>query len=71
MVLNSGFTFRDYDYFNNARQVAKLPDWAVIDLRTPPGSRYPGKIVDADFFDEHWKLKAAHEETSPAAGHNQ
>ena len=29
VVLNSGFTFREYDYLNNARQVPKLPDWAV------------------------------------------
>ena len=26
VVLNSGFTFREYDYLNNARQVPKLPD---------------------------------------------
>ena len=26
VVLNSGFTFREYDHLNNARQVAKLPD---------------------------------------------
>jgi len=57
VVLNSGFTFREYDYLNNARQVPKLPDWAVVDLRTPVNSRYPGKIVDADFFDESWQLK--------------
>src|SRR5262249_31419384 len=71
VVLNSSFTFRDYDYLSNARQVPRIPDWAVIDLRTAPNSRYPGKIVDADFFDEHWKLKPAREEVSPAAGHNQ
>lgn len=59
VVLNSGFTFREYDYLNNARQVPKLPDWAVIDLRTPPDSRYPGKIVSANFFGEKWELKAA------------
>ena len=35
VVLNSGFTFREYDYLNNARQVPKLPDWAVIDVTTP------------------------------------
>jgi dienelactone hydrolase len=52
VVLNSGFTFRDYDYLNNARQVPKLPDWAVVDVRTPPDARYPGKIVAADFFGE-------------------
>ncbi len=56
VVLNSGFTFRDYDYLNNARQVPKLPDWAVIDVRTPPGSRFPGKVVSAGFFDERWQL---------------
>jgi hypothetical protein len=57
VVLNSGFTFRDYDYLNNARQTPKLPDWAVIDLRTPPNSRWPGKVVDANFFGERWELK--------------
>jgi hypothetical protein len=56
VVLNSGFTFREYDYLNNARQVAKLPDWAVVDVSTPPNSRWPGKIVAAGFFDEHWQL---------------
>jgi pimeloyl-ACP methyl ester carboxylesterase len=54
VVLNSGFTFREYDYLNNARQVPKLPDWAIVDLRTPPNSRGPGRIVAADFFDETW-----------------
>ncbi|MFO0953171.1 MAG: prolyl oligopeptidase family serine peptidase [Isosphaeraceae bacterium] len=59
VVLNSGFTFREYDYLNNARQVPKLPDWAVIDLRTPPDARYPGKVVAADFFDEDWRFKTS------------
>ncbi len=57
VVLNSGFTYREYDYLNNARQIPKLPDWAVVDLRTPPDSRTPGKIAASDFFDEHWQLK--------------
>jgi hypothetical protein len=57
VVLNSSFTYREYDYLNNARQVAKLPDWAVIDVRTPPDARWPGNVVAADFFDEQWKLK--------------
>jgi hypothetical protein len=57
VVLNSSFTFRDYAYLNNARQVPMLPDWAVIDLDTPPNSVWPGKVVDANFFDEQWKLK--------------
>jgi hypothetical protein len=58
VVLNSGFTYREYDYLNNARQVPKLPDCAVIDVRTPPSSRRPGAVVAADFFDEEWKLPA-------------
>ncbi len=58
VVLNSGFTFREYDYLNNARQVPKLPDYAVIDVTTPPNSRTPGKVVRAGFFDEQWKLQA-------------
>lgn len=57
LVLNSGFTYREYDYLNNARQTPKLPDWAIIDIRTPPNARWPGKIVAADFFDEQWQLK--------------
>ncbi len=56
VVLNSGFTYREYDYLNNARQVPKLPDWAVVDLRTPPDTQLPGKIAAADFFDELWQL---------------
>ena len=57
VVLNSGFTFREYDYLNNARQVPKLPDWAVVDVTTPPDSRWPGKVVAAGFFDENWKWR--------------
>ncbi len=55
IVVNSGFTFREYDYLNNARQVAKLPDYAILDISTPPNSQAPGKILNAGFFDEYWK----------------
>lgn len=58
IVLNSSFTYREYDYLNNARQTPKLPDWAVIDAETPPNFRWPGKVVDAGFFDETWQLKS-------------
>ncbi|QDU99249.1 prolyl oligopeptidase family serine peptidase [Lignipirellula cremea] len=57
VVLNSGFTYREFAYLNNARQVPKLPDWAIVDLRTPADSLWPGRIVDADFFDEKWRIK--------------
>ena len=56
VVLNSGFTFREYDYLNNARQVPKLPDFAVLNVDTPPDSRRPGQIVRAGFFDERWAV---------------
>lgn len=57
VVLNSGFTFREYDQLNNARQVPKLPDYAVLDVTTPANSRYPGKVVRAGFFGEKWELQ--------------
>jgi pimeloyl-ACP methyl ester carboxylesterase len=57
VVVNSSFTYREYDYLNNARQVPKLPDWAIVDLSVPPDSRYPGNIVTADFFGERWELR--------------
>ncbi len=56
VVLNSGFTFREYDYLNNARQVPKLPDWAVVDITTPANSRWPGLVAAADFFNDAWEL---------------
>ncbi|MFN0104737.1 MAG: prolyl oligopeptidase family serine peptidase [Bryobacteraceae bacterium] len=55
VVLNSGFTFREFDNLNNARQISKLPDWAVIDVTTPANGRYPGKVAAAGFFDERWR----------------
>jgi len=58
VVLNSGFTFREYDYLNNARQVAKLPDWAIVNVDAPVSSRAPGGIAGAGFFGEQWELKA-------------
>jgi hypothetical protein len=59
IVLNSSFTYRDFAYLNNARQVPKLPDWAIVDLTVPPDSLWPGKIVAADFFDEAWQVRGA------------
>lgn len=59
VVLNSGITYREYDYLNNARQVPKLPDWAIVNLRQPPDAVSPGKVVAAGFFNEQWKFKPA------------
>ena len=57
VVLNSGFTFREYDYLNNARQTPKLPDWAIIDVSKPTTPRTPGGIAAAGFFGERWEVK--------------
>ncbi|MBU4459746.1 MAG: hypothetical protein KJ579_04195, partial [Verrucomicrobia bacterium] len=57
VVINSGFTWREYDYLNNARQTPKLPDWAVVDIRTPVTPRAPGAIVAAGFFGERWEVR--------------
>ena len=56
VVLNSGFTFREYDYLNNARQVPKLPDFGVIDIAVPVSSRSPGGVAEAGFFNEKWEI---------------
>ena len=60
VVINSGFTYREYDYLNNARQIPKLPDWAVIGLSKAPDAISPGAIVDAGFFNEQWQPKGGH-----------
>jgi hypothetical protein len=57
VVIDSGITFREYAQPNNSLQVAYLPDYAVVDLTTPPDERWPGKIVRAGFFTETWGLQ--------------
>ena len=57
VVVNSSFTFREYDYLNNARQTSKLPDWAIIDITQPVTPRLPGGIAAAGFFGENWEWK--------------
>ncbi|HYG78693.1 MAG TPA: prolyl oligopeptidase family serine peptidase [Planctomycetota bacterium] len=56
VVINSGFTFREQAYTSNARQIPNLPDYAIVDLNTPPNNKWPGAIVDANFFGEKWEL---------------
>ncbi len=57
IVLNSGLTFREGHDRTNSQQNPKLPDWAIIDITQPPDAFSPGRIHDAGFFDEEWKLK--------------
>ena len=56
IVLNSTFTFRQGSDTTNALQTPKLPDWAIVDLTTPPSDLAPGAVQNAGFFDEHWQL---------------
>ncbi len=62
IVINSGFTYREYAYLNNARQVPMLPDWAIVDVVNKPEPndsiyRFPGIPKDANFFGESWEVK--------------
>lgn len=57
LVLNSGLTFREAHDKTNSQQNPKLPDWAIIDITQPSDANAPGKIVEAGFFDECWKVK--------------
>ncbi|MEK0447078.1 MAG: hypothetical protein RLZZ399_2399 [Verrucomicrobiota bacterium] len=59
VVINSGFTYREYHYLNNARQGAKLPDWAMLDTRQPANSITPAKVAAAGFFGERWEVTAS------------
>jgi hypothetical protein len=57
LVINSGPTFREAHDRTNSLQNPKLPDWAIVDITTPPDAEKPGKIMAAAFFDEAWKVK--------------
>jgi len=56
LVINSGVTFREEADSSNSWQNPKLPDWAVVDISVPPDGRSPGRIVDAGFCDEAWRI---------------
>lgn len=57
VVVNSGPTFREAHDGTNSQQNPKLPDWAIVDLSTPPSDKLPGRIAAAGFFDEAWRVK--------------
>jgi len=57
VILNSGLTFREAHDRTNSLQNPKLPDWAILDITQPPTAESAGKVVAADFFDEHWQVK--------------
>lgn len=55
VVWNSGFTYREYAYLNNARQIPMLPDWALVSTVEGRDSQLPGTILAEGFFDERWQ----------------
>jgi len=55
VVINSGITWREGEYFTNSRQVPKLPDWAIIDTTAAADAYRAGRIVEAGFFNEAWR----------------
>ena len=57
ILLNSGLTFREAHDKTNSLQNPKLPDWAILDITQAPSAESAGKIVAADFFDDHWQVK--------------
>ena len=57
VVLNSGLTFREGHDSTNSNQTPKLPDWAALDITVPADANAAGKVVEAGFFDEEWKVK--------------
>lgn len=57
VILNSGLTFREAHDRTNSLQNPKLPDWAILDITTPPTAEAAGKVVAADFFDTAWGLQ--------------
>jgi predicted esterase len=57
IVLNSGPTWREAHSKTNSQQNPKLPDWAILDITSPPTPEAAGKVLDAGFFNESWDWK--------------
>ncbi len=56
LVVNSGMTFREFSNVSNSRQIAMLPDWAVLDVSEKDDGIFAGKVVAEGFFNEQWQL---------------
>ncbi len=55
VVINSGFTFAEFAAASNAQQTPKLPDWAILDMKTSISNRLKEGVKDAGFFGEKWE----------------
>jgi len=56
VIVNSGLTFREAHDKTNSLQNPKLPDWALLDITQSPSQDASGKVIAADFFNNHWKV---------------
>ncbi len=56
VVVNSGMTFREFSNVSNSRQIAMLPDWAVMDVSGEDDGIFAGQVVADGFFNEQWQL---------------
>lgn len=56
VVANSGMTFREFSNTSNSRQIAMLPDWAVLNVEDQDDAIFAGKVIAKGFFDEAWQL---------------
>jgi hypothetical protein len=50
-------TFREEHDRTNSQQNPKLPDWAMLDVLSPPDGRRAGDVKAAGFFDEEWRVR--------------
>jgi len=55
LVINSGMTFREFSNVSNSRQIAMLPDWAILRTDQQDDGIFAGKVVRDGFFDETWQ----------------
>lgn len=58
VVVNSGMTFREFSNVSNSRQIAMLPDWAVLRVdNAEDDGIFAGRVIADGFFDERWQLQ--------------
>ena len=57
LVINSGMTFREFSNVSNSRQIAMLPDWAILRTDSTVTDIFAGEKVLEGFFDEQWQWK--------------
>ena len=57
VVVNSGMTFREFSNTSNSRQIAMLPDWAILKVADEQDdSIFAGEIASEGFFNEQWQF---------------